>query len=142
MSTTGWRNTAASGRTGSIVLRSISVNCKRKKARARTETKNRAAAKSSRVTKPFAAAMQNGILLLHPSTNQTGDHHASSILPLLQRPLRGSDRVLQEDARRQGRNDNALQGCAGRPMLTRYREQDYALVVPDRRHGADGNRRN
>src|SRR5215207_2374152 len=100
MLTTGWRNTAASGRTGSIVLRSISANCKQRKARARSETKNRVAAKSSRVTKPFRSGYTNGILLLNPSTNQTGDHHASSILPLLQRPLRGSDRVLQEGVRR------------------------------------------
>ena len=39
-----------------------------------------------------------------------GRDHASDTLSVLRWPLRGGDRVLQEGARRRGRDDDALQG--------------------------------
>src|SRR5262245_55560331 len=58
-----------------------------------------------------------------------GESHARPSLPDLQRPLRGSHRVLQEGDRRQGRDDDALQGRSHRPqMRARHREQHHALV--------------
>ena len=72
------------------------------------------------------AALAEGLRRLsrQPATAQAtptptqGESHASAVLPVLQRPLRRSDRVLQEDARRQGRDADALQGRPGGTMPT------------------------
>ncbi len=49
---------------------------------------------------------------LHKPPTSKGECHASPVLPVFQRPLRRGDRVLQEGARRQGRDDDALQARA------------------------------
>ena len=71
-------------------------------------------------------------------TKPQGEYHASSTLPVLRRPLRRGARLLQEGARRQGRDDDALQGQSRtreRSCAPRHRGQDHARLLQRRRHG-------
>ena len=66
-----------------------------------------------------------------------GKDHASDTVSVLRRPLRGGDRVLQEGARRRGRDDDALQGkpgaAAARHGAARQRQQGHARVPAHQR---------
>src|SRR6478672_11647390 len=71
--------------------------------------------------------------------------HAGDTVSVLQRPLRGSGRVLQEGARRRGRDDDAVQGEPGQAAARHgpgwQRRQDHARVPAHQRRGGDGVRR-
>src|SRR4051812_37244248 len=66
----------------------------------------------------------------HPPTTSQGDSHARPTLPVLRRPLRRGARVLQEDARRESRNEDALQrepGALAPGDARRIRKESHAL---------------